>query len=152
MTVNSHGKPVVVYGASGYTGRLVCEYLREYNLPFVAAGRSEEKLSSSMTTNVAGIETADYGVVAVEHDVGFLLRDEDFDLGTGLSFELGYSASVMGAESAARAALRIVLAGHLGTHPGDVEFDAALRIDTPGEAEYYRHGGIMQYVLRTLLA
>jgi len=33
---------------------------------------------------------------------------------------------------------------------GDVEFDAALRIDTPGEAEYYRHGGIMQYVLRAL--
>ncbi len=33
---------------------------------------------------------------------------------------------------------------------GDVEFDAVLRIDTPGEAEYYRHGGIMQYVLRSL--
>jgi aconitate hydratase len=33
---------------------------------------------------------------------------------------------------------------------GDIEFDAALRIDTPGEAEYYRHGGIMQYVLRVL--
>ncbi len=29
-----------------------------------------------------------------------------------------------------------------------VEFDAVLRIDTPGEAEYYRHGGILQYVLR----
>lgn len=25
-------KPVIVYGASGYTGRLVCEYLREYNV------------------------------------------------------------------------------------------------------------------------
>ncbi len=34
---------------------------------------------------------------------------------------------------------------------GDVEFDAVLRIDTPGEADYYRHGGIMQYVLRSLL-
>ncbi|HLY35070.1 MAG TPA: aconitate hydratase AcnA, partial [Jatrophihabitantaceae bacterium] len=31
------------------------------------------------------------------------------------------------------------------------EFDATVRIDTPGEAEYYRHGGIMQYVLRSLL-
>ncbi len=31
-----------------------------------------------------------------------------------------------------------------------VEFDARVRIDTPGEAEYYRHGGIMQYVLRSL--
>ena len=34
---------------------------------------------------------------------------------------------------------------------GGVEFDAVVRIDTPGEADYYRHGGIMQYVLRQLL-
>ena len=33
---------------------------------------------------------------------------------------------------------------------GDVEFDATVRIDTPGEASYYRNGGIMQYVLRSL--
>ena len=32
-----------------------------------------------------------------------------------------------------------------------VEFDATVRIDTPGEANYYRNGGIMQYVLRNLL-
>ena len=31
------------------------------------------------------------------------------------------------------------------------EFDAVLRIDTPGEADYYRNGGILQYVLRSLL-
>jgi aconitate hydratase len=31
-------------------------------------------------------------------------------------------------------------------------FQAIVRIDTPGEAEYYRHGGIMQYVLRSLRA
>jgi aconitate hydratase len=31
-----------------------------------------------------------------------------------------------------------------------VEFDAVLRIDTPGEADYYRNGGILQYVLRQL--
>jgi aconitate hydratase len=34
---------------------------------------------------------------------------------------------------------------------GAVQFEALLRIDTPGEADYYRHGGIMQYVLRSLL-
>jgi aconitate hydratase len=33
----------------------------------------------------------------------------------------------------------------------DVEFEAVVRIDTPGEANYYRNGGIMQYVLRSLL-
>ncbi len=32
-----------------------------------------------------------------------------------------------------------------------IVFDAIVRIDTPGEADYYRHGGIMQYVLRSLL-
>ena len=32
------------------------------------------------------------------------------------------------------------------------EFEAKVRIDTPGEADYYRHGGIMQYVLRSLLS
>jgi len=34
---------------------------------------------------------------------------------------------------------------------GGKSFKAKLRIDTPGEADYYRHGGIMQYVLRSLL-
>ena len=34
---------------------------------------------------------------------------------------------------------------------GDKSFDAIVRIDTPGEADYFRHGGIMQYVLRSLL-
>jgi aconitate hydratase len=32
-----------------------------------------------------------------------------------------------------------------------VSFDAVVRIDTPGEADYYRHGGILQYVLRSLV-
>ncbi|MCU1594432.1 MAG: aconitase, partial [Frankiales bacterium] len=34
---------------------------------------------------------------------------------------------------------------------GDKEFEVTVRIDTPGEQSYYRHGGIMQYVLRSLL-
>jgi len=34
---------------------------------------------------------------------------------------------------------------------GDKTFTAKVRIDTPGEGDYYRHGGIMQYVLRSLL-
>ncbi|MEY4437134.1 MAG: hypothetical protein RL100_598 [Actinomycetota bacterium] len=33
-----------------------------------------------------------------------------------------------------------------------VDFDAEVRIDTPGEADYYRNGGILQYVLRSLVA
>jgi len=34
---------------------------------------------------------------------------------------------------------------------GVIEFDAVVRIDTPGEADYFRNGGILQYVLRSLL-
>jgi aconitate hydratase len=44
-----------------------------------------------------------------------------------------------------------VSAAPAGGSGDPVEFDAVVRIDTPGEADYYRHGGIMQYVLRSLL-
>ena len=45
--------------------------------------------------------------------------------------------------------VKVVAAKQDGT---SVEFDAVVRIDTPGEAEYYRNGGILQYVLRSLVA
>jgi len=64
----SSSKPVVIYGASGYTGRLVAEYLREYNLPFIAAGRDAARVKDVME-HVPGIGTADYEVVEVEHTV-----------------------------------------------------------------------------------
>ena len=65
-------RPVIVYGASGYTGRLICEYLRQYGVPFIAAGRNEQRLTDSMASNVPGIETADFEVRAVDHDVDAL--------------------------------------------------------------------------------
>ncbi len=65
----STGKPVVVYGASGYTGRLVCEYLREFNLPFVAAGRDKARIADAMS-KVPGIDTIEHDIVEVGHDVG----------------------------------------------------------------------------------
>jgi short subunit dehydrogenase-like uncharacterized protein len=71
---NSSKKSVVVYGASGYTGRLVCEYLREYNIPFIAAGRSADKLHAALQSNVAGIETASYDVVEVKHSTDALTQ------------------------------------------------------------------------------
>ena len=64
----SDSKPVVVYGASGYTGRLVCEYLRELNVPFIAAGRNKELLAD-VVGRIPGIETASYDIVEVEHTV-----------------------------------------------------------------------------------
>ena len=46
-------KPVVVYGASGYTGRLICEYLREYSVPFVAAGRDKARILEALARSPA---------------------------------------------------------------------------------------------------
>jgi short subunit dehydrogenase-like uncharacterized protein len=60
-------KPVVVYGASGYTGRLVCEYLREFHVPFVAAGRDKARIADALS-KVPGIETVDHEIVEVSHD------------------------------------------------------------------------------------
>jgi len=61
-------KPVIVYGASGYTGRLVCEYLREYNVPFIAAGRDKARIAEAMD-KVPGIDTIEHDIVEVSHDV-----------------------------------------------------------------------------------
>ncbi|MFF2662123.1 aconitate hydratase AcnA [Kitasatospora sp. NPDC058032] len=46
------------------------------------------------------------------------------------------------------ATVKVVAVGADGTGR---EFDAVVRIDTPGEADYYRNGGILQYVLRSLI-
>ena len=41
---------------------------------------------------------------------------------------------------------------HSAAGKAEIVFDAVVRIDTPGEADYYRNGGILQYVLRSLVA
>src|SRR5437763_5151554 len=65
----SSTKPVVVYGASGYTGRLVCEYLREFCVPFIAAGRDKARIQEALAS-IPGINTVDHEVVEVNHEVG----------------------------------------------------------------------------------
>jgi short subunit dehydrogenase-like uncharacterized protein len=65
----SSTKPVVVYGASGYTGRLVCEYLREFNVPFIAAGRDKARIQEALDL-IPGINTVDHEVVEVDHEIG----------------------------------------------------------------------------------
>lgn len=60
--------PVVIYGASGYTGRLVAEHLRELGVPFLAAGRNRDRIAKELQL-VPGIENAKYKIVEVEHSV-----------------------------------------------------------------------------------
>jgi len=49
--------------------------------------------------------------------------------------------------------IQVVATPSLHSEPGkeEIKFDATVRIDTPAEADYYRNGGILQYVLRTLV-
>src|ERR1700676_4826062 len=68
-----HKRPVVVYGVSGYTGRLVCEYLREYNVPFIDAGRDKANVQA-VVDKIPGIASADYEVVEVEHNADALTK------------------------------------------------------------------------------
>ena len=66
-------RPVVIYGASGFSGRLVAEFLREYNVSFIAAGRDRAKIEDVMS-HVPGIETADYEVVETKGSVDDLVK------------------------------------------------------------------------------
>ncbi|HEX8936202.1 MAG TPA: aconitate hydratase [Pseudonocardiaceae bacterium] len=79
-----------------------------------------------------------------------------------LQFPDGESASSLGLDGTETFDITGVTALNNGSSPATVhvtatregidpvEFDAVLRIDTPGEAEYYRNGGILQYVLRAM--
>lgn len=76
-----------------------------------------------------------------------------------LQFPEGASAESLGLTGEETFSISGVTALNDGTTPrtvkvttdSGVEFDAVVRIDTPGEADYYRNGGIMQYVLRSLI-
>ncbi len=69
----SSKKPVVIYGVNGYTGRLVAEYLREYRMSFIAAGRDAKKIKEVLD-KVPGIENAEYEIVEVEHTTAALTK------------------------------------------------------------------------------
>lgn len=69
----SSKKPVVIYGVTGYTGRLVAEYLREYRVPFIAAGRDGKRVKEVLD-RIPGIENAEYEIAEVAHDVASLTK------------------------------------------------------------------------------
>lgn len=69
----SSKKPVVIYGVTGYTGRLIAEYLREYRVPFIAAGRDGKRVKEVLD-RIPGIENAEYEIAEVAHDAASLTR------------------------------------------------------------------------------
>ena len=66
-------RPVVVYGANGFSGRLIVEFLREYNVPFIAAGRSRARIEEVMR-HVPGIESANYEVAETTGSLDELVK------------------------------------------------------------------------------
>ena len=60
--------PVIIYGASGYTGKLIAWHLAEAGIPFIAAGRSIERLEEQMAL-VPELKGAAFECRAVAHEV-----------------------------------------------------------------------------------
>jgi len=81
-----------------------------------------------------------------------------------LQFPAGENAESLGLDGTETYDIAGIAAFSAGEHPKTLtvvatradgtttSFDAVVRIDTPGEADYYRNGGILQYVLRSLIA
>ncbi len=74
-------------------------------------------------------------------------RDGENADSLGLTGEEVYAIEGLGDGSAAQVSVRAQRAGG-----EEIRFDARVRIDTPQEVEYFRHGGILHYVLRQLAA
>ncbi|MEU7905663.1 DUF5938 domain-containing protein [Actinoplanes sp. NPDC049118] len=64
--------PVVVYGASGYTGMLIIDWLIDQGIPFTAMGRDADRIKRNMSERVVRLESAEYEIVECEHDVNAL--------------------------------------------------------------------------------
>lgn len=108
---------VVVYGASGYTGRLISERLVDLGIPFVAAGRDRKRLEEAMA-NLRNAKKARAQVAAVDHDVLALAKVFD----------------------GARVAVNVVGPfGQLGRPVADAAFAAHCHyLDTTGETDWIR--------------
>ena len=66
--------PVVVYGASGYTGMLIMDWLIDQNIPFTAVARNVARAKEMMAQRVVRLESAVFELVECEHDVEALIK------------------------------------------------------------------------------
>ena len=131
-------------------------------IPLVVLGGKEYGSGSSRDWAAKG--TALLGVKAVIAESFERIHRSNL-IGMGvvpLQFPAGQSAESLGLDGAETFSITGLTALNEGTTPrtvavtaqkadgSAVSFDAVVRIDTPGEADYFRHGGILQYVLRSL--
>ncbi|MFI8368031.1 aconitate hydratase AcnA [Streptomyces sp. NPDC085460] len=128
-------------------------------IPLVILGGKEYGSGSSRDWAAKG--TALLGVKAVITESYERIHRSNL-IGMGvlpLQFPAGQSADSLGLTGEETFSIAGITELNEGTTPSTVkvttdtgvEFDAVVRIDTPGEADYYRNGGIMQYVLRNLI-
>ncbi len=144
------GKQHSIYDASR-------EYLAD-GTPLIVLGGKEYGSGSSRDWAAKGTLLLGVRAVLVE---SFERIHRSNLIGMGvlpLQFRPGESAASLGLTGQETFDITGIEAMNGGDVPREVtvtadgkEFRAVVRIDTPGEAEYYRHGGIMQYVLRSLL-
>ena len=131
-------------------------------IPLVVLGGKEYGSGSSRDWAAKG--TALLGVKAVIAESFERIHRSNL-IGMGvvpLQFPEGQSADSLGLDGTEIFSITGLTALNEGTTPHTVavraqradgsviSFDAVVRIDTPGEADYFRHGGILQYVLRSL--
>jgi aconitate hydratase len=134
------------------------EYIAE-GTPLIVLGGKEYGSGSSRDWAAKG--TALLGVRAVLVESFERIHRSNL-IGMGvlpLQFKPGESAENLGLSGKETFSITGIEELNSGTTPHEVTitadnktFTAVVRIDTPGEADYYRHGGIMQYVLRSLRA
>ena len=131
-------------------------------IPLVVLGGKEYGSGSSRDWAAKG--TALLGVKAViAESFEHIHRSNLIGMGVvPLQFPAGQSAESLGLDGTETFSITGLTALNEGTTPrtvavtaqkadgSAVSFDAVVRIDTPGEADYFRHGGILQYVLRQL--
>jgi short subunit dehydrogenase-like uncharacterized protein len=66
--------PVVVYGASGYTGMLTMDWLINQNIPFTCVARNAKRTQEVMAQRVMNLESATYEIIEAEHNVESLVK------------------------------------------------------------------------------
>jgi len=66
--------PVVVYGASGYTGMLIMDWLIDQQIPFTAVARNAKRVQEMMAQRVVRLESATCEIIETEHDVDSLVK------------------------------------------------------------------------------